>query len=77
MHQMTFDPNCDDLIWCFPFQQQGKISSVVFAYIDKPSGTVCPKSAYTSKKRSLITPVCNLINQVQFFHCEIGMCPSE
>ena len=56
MHLMTFDPNCD-LILGFPFGQQGKISSGVFAYIDKPSGTLCPKSAHTSKKISLKTPV--------------------
>ena len=56
MHLMTFDPFCD-LIWGFPFGQQGKTSSGVFAYIDKPSGTLCPKSAHTSKKISLRTPV--------------------
>ena len=46
-HLMTFDPNCD-LILGFPFGQQGKISSGVFAYIDKPHGTLSPKSAHTS-----------------------------
>ena len=56
MHLMTFDPYCD-LIWGFPFGQQGKISSGVFAFIDKPSGTLCPKSAHTSKIISLRTPV--------------------
>ena len=53
---MTFDPDCD-LIWRFPFGQQGKFSSGVFAYIDKPNGTLCPQSAHTSKKLSLKTPV--------------------
>ena len=56
MHLMTFDPFCD-LIWGFPFGQQGKICSGVVAYIDKPSGTLCPKSAHTSKKISLKPPV--------------------
>ena len=56
MHLMTFDPNCDFILG-FPFGQQGKISPGVFAYIDKPSGTLCPKSAHTSKKISLKTPV--------------------
>ena len=51
MHLVTFDPYCDH-IWGFPFGQQGKISLGVFAYIDKPSGTLCPKSARTSKKIS-------------------------
>ena len=49
-------PYCD-LIWSFPFGQQGKVSSGVFAYIDKPGGTLCPKSAHTLKKISLRTPV--------------------
>ena len=49
MHLMTFDPDCD-LILGFPFGQQGKISSGVFADIDKPSGTLCRKSAHTLKK---------------------------
>ena len=56
MHLMTLTPYCD-LILGFPFGQQGKISSGVFAYTDKPSGTLCPKSAHTSKKISLRTPV--------------------
>ena len=53
---MTFDSYCD-LIRGFPFGQQGKISSGVFAYIDKPSGTLCPKSAHASKEIYLRTPV--------------------
>ena len=56
MHLITFNPDCD-LIWGFPFGQQGKVSSGMFADIDKPSGTLCRKSAYTSKKMSLIPPV--------------------
>ena len=58
MHLITLNltPYCD-LIWGFPCGQQGKISSGVFAYIDRPTGTLCPKSAHTSKKMSLRTPV--------------------
>ena len=51
MHLMTFDPTCD-LFWGFPFGQLGKISLGLFAYIYKPSGTLCPKRAHTSKKIS-------------------------
>ena len=49
MHLMTFDPN-SDLIWGLFVGQQGKISSGVFADIDKTTGTLCRKRAHTSKK---------------------------
>ena len=53
---MTFDPN-SDLIWALSVGQQGKISSGVFADIDKTTGTLCPESAHTSKKLSQKPPV--------------------
>ena len=53
---MTFDPN-SDLIWGLSVGQQGKIISGVFADIDKTTGTLCPKSAHTSKKLALKPPV--------------------
>ena len=53
---MTFDPDCD-LNFGFPFGQQGKFSSGVFADIDKHSGTLCRKSAHTSKIISMKPPV--------------------
>ena len=56
MHLMTFNPDWD-LIWGFPFGQQSKISSGMFADIDKPCCTLCRKSAHTSKKMSLKPPV--------------------
>ena len=56
MHLMTFDPH-SDLIWGLSVGQQGKISSGGFADIDKHTGTLCPKSAHTSKKVSLKPPV--------------------
>ena len=56
MHLMTFNSDCD-LIWGFAFGQQGKISPGMFADIDKHSGTLCRKSAYTSKQMSLKPPV--------------------
>ena len=64
---MTFDPN-SDLIWGLSVGQQGKISSGVFADIDKTTGTLCLKSAHTSKKLSLKPPVYNVYENIS---CEV------
>ena len=62
----------------FPFGQQGKISSGVDAYIDKPSGTLCPKIAHTSKKKSLKPPVYSVFNLHIFYAASTCMLyPSE
>ena len=58
MHPMTFDPE-SDLIPGLSVGQQGKISSGVFADFDTPIGTLCLKSAHTSKNLSLKPPVYN------------------
>ena len=47
MHLMTFDSDFD-LKWGHPNGQQGKISSELFADIDKPSCPLCRKSAHKS-----------------------------
>ena len=74
MRLMTFEPN-SYLIWGLSIGQQGKISSGVFADIDKTTGTLCPKSAHTSKKNVSETACLfhyfnhpNLKNQNTFVH---------
>ena len=47
MHLINFDPDFD-LIWGHPIGQQGKISSGMFADIDKLSCPWCRKSAHKS-----------------------------
>ena len=55
MHLMTINPD-RDLIWGSPFGQQDKISSGMVADIDKPSETLCRKSAHASKKKMSLKP---------------------
>ena len=44
---ITFDPEFD-LLWGHPTGQQGKISTEMFANIDKPSDPLCRKGAHKS-----------------------------
>ena len=47
MHLMTFDPEFD-FMWGHPTGQQDKISSEMFADIDKPTCPLCHKNAHKS-----------------------------
>ena len=56
MHLVTFDLDCD-LILGLPFLQQVKIISGMFTDDNKHSGSLCRKSAHTSKYAPIKPPV--------------------
>ena len=56
MHLVTIDLDCA-LIWGFLFLQKGKIRSGMFADVDKPSSTLCHKTAHTFEYFAPLKPL--------------------